>query len=499
MQQHLVLLVLSLSFFVELYAKKNQYLSTEMAKALENYSALFQAVRAGNLKLVETLLSQPNFLTNAAYKGCKLLHVSAGLGHIDVTRILLEKGASPRAIDVCHQLPLHHACINQHLNVAHLLVQSDPQTINHKDRFGMTALMLASERGDLAGICMLLENGAKLNICDMRGQIPLNFAARSGNVESLEFMLQVADASSVEKWISDSSFWLKRPESLSSLTCCAIDSGNIECLKVLVSSKLPKRLLQMSFGENLRNSRKVHSPLTYLLLTCKFGDEKLDAFLQVLLNHKLTMVCNWMNTTHKELQHPFSFIIVDDLPPSQKQHYFNLFSANDITIDYCLQGYNDNSKAFSSFTNYVKFYHPLWEALNKGDMAFIKLMISDSAILEPDQLFAQLIKPLCNAHANLPMLRLVLPDLYSYLISLKPIYYLKRKRSPNLRLYLPFSPQEEFSKSTLKQLCRTCIRHQLRDYTLDDNLRNFKRKIMELPLPSLLKNYLLFKNWATIP
>ena len=83
--------------------------------------------------------------------------------------------------------------------------------------------------------------------------------------------------------------------------------------------------------------------------------------------------------------------------------------------------------------------------------------------------------------------------MYQYLTQLKPIRCIcELMRSNGQRLSDIGS--EAFSKVTLQQLCRPVIRQQLREPSLGGNLRNFRRKISELPLPNLLKDFLLFKN-----
>lgn len=212
---------------------------------LETYSALYYAVRTKNLRIVKSFLNCAENIDYAGSKGRTALHLSAKFGHLDVSRILLKRGANPRIINHDFNTPLHCAIKTGHVDIAHLLVKKcDLITRNLPDRSGMTPLMMAAKNNDSEGVRMLLENGAKVEICDIHGQMALHFVALIGNAELLALMLQLSDTSSVEKETLNVQSSLKWYHNLISLTCCAIRSGNIKCLEVLVTSKFSKGFLQ---------------------------------------------------------------------------------------------------------------------------------------------------------------------------------------------------------------------------------------------------------------
>ena len=136
-----------------------------------------------------------------------------------------------------------------------------------------------------------------------------------------------------------------------------------------------------------------------------------------------------------------------------------------------------------------------------GNVEAVKLLLLNSVILEPDKLLVysigQNIVDYVWDDSPEQMPQQGSYDMYRYLISLKPIYYMRqqvqRHCSSNYWPYLE-RDTEEFSRVTLQQLCRTAIREQHRGTSLGDNLRSFHKNILALPLPNLLKDYLLFRS-----
>ncbi|KAK7574023.1 hypothetical protein V9T40_011214 [Parthenolecanium corni] len=307
-----------------------------------------------------------------------------------------------------------------------------------------------------------------------------------------------------------------------------------------------------------RKSRFVFSPLAYLFYHfMDKKTEAFDQCLDLLLKHKITMIdefqrilgTNWP-TSMIEFVHPFSILITKSTWSINNEHYFNLLIENNISTDYCLQCYCDNNEAFDTFYKYKRYYGPVIYAIERYNIKMVKLFISNSAILEPDILCYYLIIAYTKRNRSAKADKKA-RNLYKYLTYLKPVYhkwnpqnrtYYDSERPP--RLFLPAAGKiddnellgfngtmsynfqipplctssevfvlsrsnirtnsaptslnvtttEEFSSVTLQQLCRTAIREQLREPTLGDNLRNFGRKISELPLPNSLKDYLLFKK-----
>lgn len=91
-------------------------------------------------------------VNQATANGSTALHFAVSKGHVDVARLLLERGASARVKDGKGQYPLHRAASIGLVPLVQLLVESGKLNVNAKDRFGWTALhyALAEGHGDVA-------------------------------------------------------------------------------------------------------------------------------------------------------------------------------------------------------------------------------------------------------------------------------------------------------------------------------------------------------------
>jgi len=192
-----------------------------------------------------------------------------------------------------------------------------------------------------------------------------------------------------------------------------------------------------------------------------------------------------------EFYHPFERLIEHADTDLQKQ-YFDLLIANGVTTDYCLRCYHDNTRPFDTFTDYDTYYRPVIRLIRSylTDFEMFEQLIYNSVILEPDKLLAYIIRYDRQVWFSMD-------HIYKYLTRLKPInciWELIRSSDSEDNRYMRGMASKEFSRCTLQQLCRTAIRQQLREPSLGDNLRNFRGRIFELPLPNSMKDYLLFKS-----
>ncbi|KAK7574024.1 hypothetical protein V9T40_011215 [Parthenolecanium corni] len=528
-------------------------------------AALHIAAFNGYMKIVRYLLNYRANIDVKNNKGYTPLHLAAVAGHYDITGILLTNGANILSLDNDGNLPLHFACEKGTIDIVCILLEDNLTSLNYQNSGGITPFMFAISNFNAHGIQYLLNIGARTDICDKLDRMALHFATSLSGVDIFSLLLRstcktYAEQYCVSNLLKGLNYELTNfMYELYTFTCLTIRMGP-DYLNALLDSHLPKSVLQMPLLQYdifvFRKSRFVFSPLAYLFY--HFMDEKTEAFdqcLDLLLKHKITMIdefqrilgTNWP-TSMIDFVHPFSILITKSTWSINKEHYFNLLIENNISTDYCLQCYHDNDKPFSTFYKYKIYYGPVIYAIETFNVEIVKLLISNSTILEPDILCNYLImgySKVCRCRNDQEKAR----NLYKYLINLKPVYHKWNPQnrtyydSERPRLFLPaaeiidaselvqfyqsvnydfqkpplciiggdlgaswmrnrlplskfayITPTEEFSSVTLQQLCRTAIRKQLREPTLGDNLRNFGRKILELPLPNSLKDYLLFKK-----
>jgi ankyrin repeat protein len=62
--------------------------------------------------------------------------------------------------------------------------------VNMRDYTGQTPLHGAAERGNVAIVRFLLENGAEINAADKDNRIPLHLAAQNGHIEIVKLLIE---------------------------------------------------------------------------------------------------------------------------------------------------------------------------------------------------------------------------------------------------------------------------------------------------------------------
>lgn len=183
---------------------------------------LLTASMANRAEVVELLLDVgADVNANVVKGGLSPLYAAAVRGHIDVVRLLLNRGAIVRPADPDIPPPLYGAVQGGHRNVVELLLASgadvDPEAaggwnalypaalaghteivelllargadVNAANPGGDTALHAAAKLGSQAMVELLLANGADVNATDTRGRTPMHVAIPQGHVAMVEQLL----------------------------------------------------------------------------------------------------------------------------------------------------------------------------------------------------------------------------------------------------------------------------------------------------------------------
>ncbi|MGA2704320.1 MAG: ankyrin repeat domain-containing protein [Isosphaeraceae bacterium] len=142
-----------------------------------NYKGLaFASATEGFHRLLASLLEkglEPD-LRNAL--GQTPLMVASLNGQLECVKLLITKGANPNSQDNELTTPLMYACHTyESLEVARILVRMGAQ-VDVQDKFGRTALMVASSNGLLDSVNILLSNSADPNIASANQETALTFA-----------------------------------------------------------------------------------------------------------------------------------------------------------------------------------------------------------------------------------------------------------------------------------------------------------------------------------
>jgi ankyrin repeat protein len=143
-------------------------------------SQLIQAASSGDLVRVKMLLERGTEVDARDEHGSTPLMWAARGGHVQVVRVLLRRGADINARDGCNDAtPLIWAACAGRTDVVKLLLDSNSAyagpfksvrrllsrsaDVNAQDRHGITALIIASDRGHLDIVHLLLDKGADVH------------------------------------------------------------------------------------------------------------------------------------------------------------------------------------------------------------------------------------------------------------------------------------------------------------------------------------------------
>eukprot|EP00045_Choanoeca_perplexa_P003294 m.29712 g.29712 ORF g.29712 m.29712 type:complete len:343 (+) comp11968_c0_seq1:2073-3101(+) len=145
---------------------------------------LFDAIGEGKTAIVrKALAAYPHLVAARDYMGATPLHAAAVGGHTDIVRALLEAGANvnstaDKADFRTGEVPLHQAAKSGHAEVVELLLGKSSIKVDCQDAKKQTALLLASYRGSVEVVRLLLKANASHTLTDTNGITPMHAACR---------------------------------------------------------------------------------------------------------------------------------------------------------------------------------------------------------------------------------------------------------------------------------------------------------------------------------
>jgi ankyrin repeat protein len=175
---------------------------------------LFEAVRAGDLARVQTLVdADPSLAIFAAAilgdsgrleelltgnrslvsavstDGWTPLHLAAFFGKDEAVRLLLNKGASvtARSTNPMANTPLHAAVAGRHAEIVKLLLDRGANA-NARQNGGWAPLHSAAQNGDLDSARALIDAGADVSARADNNQKPLDMALTGAKQAMVEFL-----------------------------------------------------------------------------------------------------------------------------------------------------------------------------------------------------------------------------------------------------------------------------------------------------------------------
>ncbi|MEE2789242.1 MAG: asparaginase [Myxococcota bacterium] len=148
---------------------------------------LCSAASRGDIEALERMIASHANVDVGDYDGRTPLHLAAANGQLDAVRLLLHHGAEVQAADRWGRRPLNDALNGGYDDVAQLIIQHGGQLDD--DDVG-ARLGVAAEVGDLKGLRILLENGAKPDRTNRDGRTPLHRAAAGGQLAAAQLLVR---------------------------------------------------------------------------------------------------------------------------------------------------------------------------------------------------------------------------------------------------------------------------------------------------------------------
>src|SRR5512136_3340828 len=152
---------------------------------------VFDLLRRGDVAAVRAMVEKtPELVTARDDQGQALLHYAAYGQDPALVDFLIDKGAKVDLASAQTKTPLHIAAINDRREVVAALLKRGA-SLEIRDDYGRTALILcARERGQAATARVLIDAGADINAVDKFGSSALELATWRGKAEFIDLLLE---------------------------------------------------------------------------------------------------------------------------------------------------------------------------------------------------------------------------------------------------------------------------------------------------------------------
>lgn len=150
----------------------------------------------GNLELATAYVTE-SMVNVATNSGLTLLHFASDMGHVAMVKYLLLKHANVHCRDDEGLIPLHLACISNHLDCVKVLITIGSSYCNLRDDEGMSCLLHACKEGNLEIVKYLSEpsstsSSGQGNLLARNDHYEscLHLACLSGSLNLVKYLLQ---------------------------------------------------------------------------------------------------------------------------------------------------------------------------------------------------------------------------------------------------------------------------------------------------------------------
>ena len=158
-------------------------------------SALTEAATQGFFSVVEALLdhdADPEIQEGPNHSSGTALNRAIDHGHNAIVRLLLQRGANAKVVDVYNRTIVHSAAVNGRTETLKILYEANCGVdINAQGSNGRTALHDAAYFDYCSTIEILFKNGARTDILDNDHRSPLGVAKDQGQLAALELLTKL--------------------------------------------------------------------------------------------------------------------------------------------------------------------------------------------------------------------------------------------------------------------------------------------------------------------
>ena len=161
-----------------------------IAPAAFAQTPIINAVKAGNLAAVQSLIKQRADVNTAEADGTTALHWAARADNLEVMRALIRAGGDVKRANRYGVTPLQLAAVNGSAPMVKLLVDAGAD-VNAVLPEGETILMTAARTGRPEAVKILLDAGAKVEPREQwHGESALHWAAAEDHAETVTLLVQ---------------------------------------------------------------------------------------------------------------------------------------------------------------------------------------------------------------------------------------------------------------------------------------------------------------------
>ncbi|XP_075456010.1 ankyrin repeat and SOCS box protein 15 isoform X2 [Ascaphus truei] len=433
-------------------------------------SPLLIAIRIGNSDMVSALINYNCTVNQLCVKRWSAMHEAAKLGRKDLVSLLLKNGGNVSLTDGFGVTPVGVAAEYGHCEVLEQLIHKGGD-IHALARDGSSVLSDAAGGGDPDCVALLLEYGASGNVTDREGYLPIHKAAYGGHYLALKYLIPVTSRNAIKR-------------SRLSPMHSAADGQNVQCLELLIENDFDvNELLAEHISDTYDDRRKTalfyavsnkdvlctemllksganpnKDPLTCLLVAIRAGNHEI---VRLLLAHEADVNCYFMlvNDTHF---------------PSAIQHALN----DELMLRLLLNNGYQAEMCFDCMHGDIFGGSFLWSSSEEEVLpGWTSCIIKDSP-------FCDFITVSWMKHLVGKVIRILVD--YMDFVPLCP----KLKEVLEVQKEWPDIQEIIENPRPLKHLCRLKIRKLV-------GLERLQKppSMRKLPLPPLLKSYLLYKEY----